>query len=121
MSVQSLVHVIALTALACVLLATAITFGIRMVPSIESPKLEARAARALDAELERCRAISLDAKNDAVWRAAWELNRKRLFEREERYSDKSINPVVSPVADPEARRPAKTDLNRTIDGSGLSK
>jgi conjugative transfer region protein TrbK len=82
---------IAYVALACALLATAVTLDDRQYPAGQAgtggPSL-ARSGR--DSELARCKAIGVEDADDAGCRALWRANRRRFFQLRELDRDRRI-------------------------------
>jgi conjugative transfer region protein TrbK len=100
MDIRILTRGLAYVALAGALLA-AIALNNRQYPTPAASKTEpSTTPGALDAELAHCKAIGAKAANDAVCRAVWEANRKRVFESKKLDQDR-VTDVV----------PATPDLN----------
>ena len=109
MNIQSLVRVVALSALACVFLATAIVLSLLTEPKTETVEVKppVKPISAFDAELERCKARGVDTTNDAVCTAVWQANRKRFFESGQDQSTDPRGTFLLPVPQSPARTPLR--------------
>ena len=94
---STLVRAVAYVVLAVALLAAAVALNDEKHPVGDAVKHEVSAAKNdLDAELARCKAISLDA-SDATCKAAWETNRNSFF-RSAKPDHDSLTDTVTTVS-----------------------
>jgi conjugative transfer region protein TrbK len=93
------ISAIAYVALAAALFAAAVTLNIGRYPAGNVSNAEPSAgANDLDAELARCKTISLETP-DAGCKAVWEANREHFFRSGKPYQDRSTGavPAAAPV------------------------
>ena len=108
MDIKSLARGVAYVVLAGALLATAVALNNRRysIPSASNGDPLPNAG-ALDPELARCRALGVEAAQDAACKTAWEADRERFFGSKKLYQDRVTDGV-----------PATATLKRRASPSG---
>lgn len=101
---------IAYVVLAVALLAAAITLNVGKYPAGDGSHPDLSTTSGVDAELTRCKGISLEAA-DAGCKRVWEANRNRFFQSGNPYALRMTDTIPATTDAKEAAAPAQADPN----------